>query len=121
MNCLWTERIRAAAESVGQSGDARVSRILKKLESSVGGRSVRWVQLDISNADQVPMPIEAIKTGMTLAVERDGGTHPFRVQRINLPMDGSLYTLTSEPVGFSDPWVISGPPGTMVIRLVRKQ
>jgi hypothetical protein len=79
--------------------------------------------MNINDADSVPTPIEDIKTGMTLAVERDGGVRLFQVHKVKLSWKngGTSYTLTSsEPVIGGDPWVISGPPGTMVTRLVRK-
>ena len=56
-------------------------------------------------------------------MERDGAPI-FQVDRVKMSWNdgGTTHTLTSsEPVVGGDPWVISGPPGTMVTRLVRKQ
>ena len=103
---------------------ARARQIFKTPESSVGGRNVREVSINLNDADSVPTPIEDIKTGMTLAVERDGGARIFQVHRVKMSWNdgGTTHTLTSsEPVVGGDPWVISGPPGTMVTRLVRKK
>jgi hypothetical protein len=97
---------------------------LKTSESSVGGRNVRWVNININDADPVPTPIEDIKAGMTLVVEKDGGARLFQVDRVKLWWNdgGTTHTLTSsQPILGRDPWVISGPPGTMLTRLVRKQ
>jgi hypothetical protein len=49
----------------------RASQIFKTRESWVAGRSVREVS-NLNDADLVPTAIEDMKTGMTLAVERDG-------------------------------------------------
>jgi hypothetical protein len=111
---------------LASSVDVRASRILKTPESSVGGRSVRKVNININinDADPVTTPIEDIKTGMTLAVAREGGARLFQVHRVKMSWNdgGTTHTLTSsEPVVGGDPWVISGPPGTMVTRLVRRK
>jgi hypothetical protein len=90
----------------------------------VASRSLRQVNININDAAPVPTRIEDIKTGMTLSVGRDGGARLFQVHRVKMSWNdgGTMHTLTSsEPVVGDDPWVISGPPGTMVTRLVRKQ
>lgn len=69
------------------------------------------------------IPIEQAEPGMSLAVQRDGHAYLFQVENKKFAWKaggGSIFTLESEPVDGGDPWVISGPPGTPVVRVMRR-
>jgi hypothetical protein len=72
----------------------------------------------------VRIPIEQADTGMSLMVKRGAHAYLFQVEKKKFsysPVAGSVITLESEPVDGGDPWVVSGPPGTPVIRVMRKR
>lgn len=79
--------------------------------------------MDTQNVDVVPLPIEEVQTGMSLLVKREGHAVLFQVENKKFkytPTTGTVWTLESEPVDGGDPWVIEGPSGTTVHRIVRK-
>lgn len=70
------------------------------------------------------MPIERVETGMSLVVKRGAHAYLFQVEKKTFSYSsdaGTVFTLESEPVDGGNPWVISGPPGTPVIRVIRKR
>lgn len=70
------------------------------------------------------IPIEEAETGMSLMVKRGAHAYLFQVEKkafSHSPDAGTVFTLESEPVDGGKPWVISGPPGTPVIRIMRKR
>lgn len=72
----------------------------------------------------IRIPIEQVETGMSLMVKRGSHAYLFQVEKKSISYSsdaGTLFTLESEPVDGGNPWVISGPPGTSVIRIMRKR
>jgi hypothetical protein len=70
------------------------------------------------------IPIEQADTGMSLMVKRGAHAYLFQIEKKTFsysPDAGTVFTLESEPVDGGDPWVICGPPGTPVIRVMRKR
>jgi len=72
----------------------------------------------------VRIPIEEVETGMSLMVKRRTHAYLFPVEKKTFSYSsdaGTMFTLESEPVDGGNPWVISGPPGTPIIRVIRKR
>jgi hypothetical protein len=70
------------------------------------------------------IPIEQAETGMSLVVKRGGHAYLFQVEKKKFSYregEGTVFTLESEPVDGGDPWVITGPPGTLVHRVTRQR
>ena len=76
------------------------------------------------DVDVTQIPIEQAEPGMSLAVKRDGHAYLFQVENKKFSYraaEGTVFTLESEPVDGGAPWVITGPPGTLVHRVTRKR
>jgi hypothetical protein len=67
------------------------------------------------------VPVEAVQPGFSLAIYQDGDYRLFQVectqmsQHVGQPV---IFTLTSEPVGGGDPWILEYEAGTPVVRIV---
>jgi hypothetical protein len=67
------------------------------------------------------VPVESVQPGFSLAVYQDGDYRLFQVectqmsQHVGRPV---MFTLTSEPVDGSEPWVVECEAGTPVVRIV---
>jgi hypothetical protein len=68
------------------------------------------------------VPIEQVEPGMSLAIEdEDGGHRLFQVERKVMshnPPEPLMFRLESEPVDGGEPWVIEGPPGTLLVQIL---
>lgn len=71
------------------------------------------------------IPVEQVRTGFSLAIDRGQGRQLFQVEEVAFHserLEGgnylNTYTFTSEPVDGGDPWVIQYPAGTRVCRIL---
>lgn len=79
--------------------------------------------METEDLDVLPIPIEEVQTGVSLLVKHDGHAVLFQVENKKFsftPETGTVWALESESVDGGDPWVIQGPSGTTVHRIVRK-
>lgn len=67
------------------------------------------------------VPVESVRPGFSLAIDRGGDFRLFRVectqmtQRSGQPV---MFTLISEPVDGGEPWVLECEAGTPVVRVL---
>ena len=82
---------------------------------------------DSNNYDARRIPIESVRPGYSLAVDRGHGLQLFQVDEVSFrhskDSEGNpvtAFVLTSGPLaGGGDPWVLQYPAGTSVLRLLR--
>lgn len=67
------------------------------------------------------VPVESVRPGFSLAIDRDGDYRLFRVECTQMTQRGGqpvMFTLTSEPVDGGEPWVLECEAGTPVVRVL---